>query len=116
MARSSRSPSLGSVSRMAGSHDHNRVAGHGRSHGHAEQPSLSARLKHLVAPHSHDAADKVDNALATSDEGVRAVIISLAALGATAIAQAAVVAVTGSVALLGDTLHNVADALTAVPL
>src|SRR5918995_4375771 len=99
MARSSRSPSLGSVSRMAGSHDHNRVAGHGRSHGHAEQPSLSARLKHLVAPHSHDAADKVDNALATSDEGMRAVKISLAALGATAIAQAAVVAVTGAGAL-----------------
>ena len=30
--------------------------------------------------------------------------------------QAAVVAVSGSVALLGDTLHNAADALTAVPL
>jgi Cation efflux family len=54
--------------------------------------------------------------LETSAEGVRAVTISLVALGATAIAQAAVVAVTGSVALLGDTLHNVADALTAVPL
>jgi cation diffusion facilitator family transporter len=42
--------------------------------------------------------------------------ISLLALGATAVAQAAVVVVSGSVALLGDTLHNVADALTAVPL
>jgi len=101
---------------MAASHDDNRVEGHGRSRGHAEQPSLNGRLRHLVAPHSHDSADKVDNALETSDEGVRAVAISLAALGATAIAQAAVVAVTGSVALLGDTLHNVADALTAVPL
>jgi cation diffusion facilitator family transporter len=30
--------------------------------------------------------------------------------------QAAVVVLSGSVALLGDTLHNVADALTAVPL
>jgi cation diffusion facilitator family transporter len=116
MARSSRSPSLGSVSQMAASHDDNRVEGHGRSRGHAEQPSLNGRLRHLVAPHSHDSADKVDNALEASDEGVRAVAISLAALGATAIAQAAVVAVTGSVALLGDTLHNVADALTAVPL
>ena len=37
-------------------------------------------------------------------------------LGVTALLQAAVVLVSGSVALLGDTLHNVADALTAVPL
>ena len=40
----------------------------------------------------------------------------MAALGATALLQAIVVIVTSSVALLGDTLHNVADALTAVPL
>jgi divalent metal cation (Fe/Co/Zn/Cd) transporter len=100
---------------MAG-HDHNRVEAHGRSHGPAEEPSLTARLRHLVAPHSHDSVGKVDDALETSEEGVRAVTISLAALAATAIAQAAAVAATGSVALLGDTLHNVADALTAVPL
>ncbi|GAA2263500.1 cation diffusion facilitator family transporter [Glycomyces scopariae] len=52
----------------------------------------------------------------SSREGLRALWISLAVLGATAIAQAVVVAFTGSVALLGDTLHNVADALTAIPL
>ena len=34
----------------------------------------------------------------------------------TAVIQAVVVVLSGSVALLGDTLHNVADALTAVPL
>jgi cation diffusion facilitator family transporter len=42
--------------------------------------------------------------------------ISFGALTVTAVAQAVLVAVTGSVALLGDTLHNFADALTAVPL
>jgi cation diffusion facilitator family transporter len=42
--------------------------------------------------------------------------ISLAILGVTALVQAAVTALSGSVALLGDTLHNAADALTAVPL
>jgi cation diffusion facilitator family transporter len=47
---------------------------------------------------------------------MRALRISLAGLGATACAQAAVVVLSGSVALLGDTLHNSADALTAVPL
>ena len=51
-----------------------------------------------------------------SAEGIRALWISLAVLGGTAALQAAVVAVSGSVALLGDTLHNAADALTAVPL
>jgi cation diffusion facilitator family transporter len=38
------------------------------------------------------------------------------ALGLTALVQATVVYFAGSVALLGDTLHNLADALTAVPL
>ena len=51
-----------------------------------------------------------------SAEGMRALWISLAVLGGTALLQAAVVAMSGSVALLGDTLHNAADALTAVPL
>lgn len=43
-------------------------------------------------------------------------MISLVGLAATAIVQAIVVMLSGSVALLGDTLHNLADALTAVPL
>lgn len=47
---------------------------------------------------------------------MRALWVSFAALLVTALAQAVVVAVSGSVALLGDTLHNVTDALTAVPL
>ncbi|GIJ73022.1 cation diffusion facilitator family transporter [Virgisporangium ochraceum] len=67
-------------------------------------------------PHSHDTAEKIDSALEASREGMRALWISLVALGATAAAQLAVVAVSGSVALLGDTMHNFADALTAVPL
>ena len=51
-----------------------------------------------------------------SSEGTRALWLSLGVLAVTAAIQAAVVAVSGSVALLGDTLHNAADALTAVPL
>ncbi|GAA4607054.1 cation diffusion facilitator family transporter [Actinoplanes octamycinicus] len=69
-----------------------------------------------ITPHSHDTADKVDSALESSRAGMRALWISLAALGLTAAVQAGIVALSGSVALLGDTLHNVADALTAVPL
>lgn len=74
------------------------------------------RLRHLLTPHSHDATDTVDSALEASREGMRAVWVSLAGLGVTAALQAVVVVLSGSVALLGDTLHNVADALTAVPL
>ena len=51
-----------------------------------------------------------------SAEGMRVLWVSLAILGATAALEAVVVAVSGSVALLGDALHNAADALTAVPL
>src|SRR5712691_1851994 len=51
-----------------------------------------------------------------SAQGIRALWISLAVLVATAALQAIVVAFSGSVALLGDTLHNAVDALTAVPL
>ena len=70
----------------------------------------------LFHPHSHDAADSVDSALESSAQGIRAVKISLAALAVTAGLQFLVVLVSGSVALLADTIHNVSDALTAVPL
>jgi cation diffusion facilitator family transporter len=73
-------------------------------------------LVELVAPHSHDSADRVDSAMEASRDGLRALWISLLCLGITAALQAVVVIWSGSVALLGDTLHNVADALTAVPL
>lgn len=47
---------------------------------------------------------------------MRALWVSLAVLGVTALAQVVVVILSGSVALLGDTVHNAADALTALPL
>ena len=73
-------------------------------------------MAHALIPHSHDAADSVDSALESSASGIRAVKVSLVALGVTALAQAAIVFVSGSVALAADTIHNFSDALTAVPL
>ena len=110
-----------------GRHDHGHDgADHGHDHGahehengergHRHRSGLLAGLAHRVRPHSHDVADKVDAAMEASAEGLRALWISLAVLAATAVLQAIVVAFSGSVALLGDTLHNAADALTAVPL
>jgi len=63
--------------------------------------------------HAHGA---VDASIATSERGIWAVKWSFAALFATALLQLVVVALSGSVALLSDTIHNFGDALTAVPL
>lgn len=94
-------------------HDH---PDHGHGHDHEHLTGIRGFLTDLFRPHSHDAADSVDSALEASAEGIRAVKISLVALGFTAIAQALLVVITGSVALLADTIHNFSDALTAVPL
>jgi cation diffusion facilitator family transporter len=58
----------------------------------------------------------VDRTIVRSRAGVQAVALSLGVLGLTAAAQAAIFVLSGSVALLADLIHNVGDALTAVPL
>ncbi len=78
-------------------------------HDHASGGGL---LRFLKGGHSHDHVVVAD----TSAAGIRATKISLLGLGATAAIQAVIVVYTGSVALLSDTLHNLTDALTAVPL
>jgi len=105
-------------------HDRARDHGHGNdSHGeaghgpHPEHPGgLRGLLAGVFSPHSHDAADSIDSALMASAEGLRALKISLLVLAVTAGIQVVVVAISASVALLGDTIHNFADALTALPL
>lgn len=76
-------------------HHHDHVAdggGHGHSHG------------------------LVDPSIKRSRAGLRAVFLSFAVLGTTAVAQTVLFALTDSVALLADLIHNFGDALTAVPL
>jgi cation diffusion facilitator family transporter len=63
--------------------------------------------------HSHGL---VDESIKRSRAGVRAVALALLVLGLTAAAQAAVFALSGSVALLADLIHNAGDAATAIPL
>jgi cation diffusion facilitator family transporter len=94
-------------------HDHAHDDDH---HDHEHAGGVRGWVTGLFRPHSHDAADSVDSALESSAQGIRAVKISLVALGVTAALQLVVVAVSGSVALLADTIHNFSDALTAVPL
>jgi cation diffusion facilitator family transporter len=68
---------------------------------------------HTEHGHSHGL---IDDSIKRSRAGVRAVLISLGVLGLAAVAQTIIFAVSGSVALLADLIHNFGDALTAVPL
>ena len=97
-------------------HDHEHEHEHEHDHHHHHPAGLKGFLYGLFVPHSHDAADSIDDALEASAQGVRALKISLFVLLGTTLLQAVVVAFSGSVALLADTVHSFSDALTAVPL
>src|SRR5829696_3081029 len=112
---------MGSVTRSGhphphGDHGHEHDHGGDGDHGHAHATGIRGFLESLFKPHSHHSADKVDTALESSERGIWALKISLLGLGATALFQVAIVIISGSVALLADTVHNFSDALTAVPL
>ena len=101
-------------------HPHEHGVGHAHSHdGHGDGRWFELRheLSHLLPfGHSHESHESVDEALESSEEGIRALKISLAGLMLTALLQLAVVFASGSVALLADTIHNFGDSLTSLPL
>jgi cation diffusion facilitator family transporter len=66
--------------------------------------------------HDHEHFGPADAAALATREGTRATWISLGGLAVTAGIQFVVAMISGSVALLADTIHNVTDALTAIPL
>ncbi|KQV11707.1 MULTISPECIES: hypothetical protein [unclassified Kitasatospora] len=80
-------------------HEHRNEHHHDHSHG----PSHRHGPSHLLRPHSHDAADRLDSTLESPAEGLRTLWISLVVLALTAGAQAVVVALSGAVALLVGT-------------
>ncbi|HZV52387.1 MAG TPA: cation diffusion facilitator family transporter [Candidatus Dormibacteraeota bacterium] len=98
---------------MGHGHDHGPGHDHGRGPGHGRR-GLRRLVGSLFDAHSHTSA--ADPALEASAEGIRAVEVSLAGLLLTAALQVVVFGLSGSIALLADTVHNGADALTAVPL
>src|SRR5579884_223007 len=98
---------------MGHGHDHRPGHDHGRDPGHGRR-GLRRLTGRLLEAHSHTAA--ADPVLEASAEGLRAVKVSLTGLLLTAALQALVFGFSGSIALLADTVHNGADALTAVPL
>ncbi len=69
-----------------------------------------------MVAHDHDHSSSAGQVLDSGAEAIRATKVSLVGLGVTALLQAVIFLFSGSVALLSDTLHNLADALTAIPL
>src|SRR5262245_1735831 len=101
-------------------HHHPLVEPHAHHHhdGHQHRDKrvhhgLRAAVSDVFRPHSHDAADSVDTELEASTQGIRAVKVSFVALLLTSVVQVVIVAATGSIALVADTIHNFSDALTA---
>jgi len=91
-----------------GRHGHEHAHAHGH-HGHGHGGHASAHGH----GHTHGVVDPV---LATTARGIWAIKWSFVILGVTAVLQLGIVVLSGSVALLADTIHNVGDAATAVPL
>jgi cation diffusion facilitator family transporter len=88
------------------SHPHPGLHEHHSHHSH----------EHAHADHGEHSHGLVDGSIKRSREGVRAVTITLGILAFTAAVQALVFALSGSLALLADLIHNGGDALTAIPL
>jgi cation diffusion facilitator family transporter len=89
---------------------------HPHAHHHAASGGVLARLRRIVAPHRHETAASSDARSPAGSSGMRTVVISFSGLLLTGVLEAVVVAFSGSVALLADTIHNFADASTAIPL
>src|SRR3954466_8637965 len=108
------SASSRTVHRPSPHHGPERAHAPDREHGHDHQRAHD---------HEHDDDDGhghshglIHDSIKRSREGIHAVLISLGVLGLTAVAQTLIFALSGSVALLADLIHNFGDALTAVPL
>jgi len=89
-----------------------------QSHGHSHRSGPLGWLGAIFHFHGH--GDEQDNrsadpALETT-EGIRTVWLALAVLGATTSIQIVIVSLSGSVALLADTVHNIGDTLNSIPL
>jgi cation diffusion facilitator family transporter len=87
------------------------------AHPHTGPHEHHAHTDHDHGEHAHGHSHGlVDESIKRSREGVRVVALALTILGVTAATQAVVFALSGSLALLADLIHNGGDALTAIPL
>lgn len=99
-------------------HDHDE-----HSHDHDDDHDHGGGLYGLLRTifhqhdHSHDNSALVnDTTFMNNEEGIRTVWIALALLTITTVLQLVIVYISGSVALLADTLHNLVDGANSIPL
>jgi Co/Zn/Cd efflux system component len=83
--------------------------------GHSEPAHAHAGHGHDHSAHGHTHG-VIDPGIASTERGTWAVKWSFVILAITAALQLSVVVISGSVALLADTIHNIGDATTAIPL
>lgn len=97
---------------MVHEHNHN-----DHSHAHEQPRSVLGWIRQIFHMGGHEHAPLVgDPAFIANQEGIRTVWLALLALGATSLLQIGIVALSGSVALLADTVHNIGDTLNSIPL
>src|SRR5262249_31836604 len=89
---------------------------HTHGPGDRTQNGSASRILHMLRPHSHETAGKVDAVMEASAGGMRALWLLRAAVICSGASQAGVVGFSGPGALLGAALPTPADALPAVPL
>ena len=87
-----------------------------QTHDHDHSHGQWGRVRHALTPHSHDHTEAIRTPEESSRIGIRAAWISLVGMGITAVLQVVIVALSGSIALLADTLHNVGHLATTIPL
>jgi cation diffusion facilitator family transporter len=81
---------------------------------HGQRDQLHGH-RHEREAHGHTHG-VIDPSITTTERGIWAIKWSFAGLMVTALLQVVVVWLSGSVALLADTIHNFSDAATAIPL
>lgn len=97
---------------MAHNHDHD----HHDHHDHDHPSGIRGVLAQIFHLHGHEHPTHTIDAAASNQEGIRTIWIALLALGVTSLIQVGIVALSGSVALLADTAHNIGDTLNSIPL
>ena len=85
----------------------------GHRNSHENHPSHEEKHRHNAHGHIHGA---IDPSIITTQRGIWAIKWTFVGLTVTALFQLVIVFLSGSVALLADTIHNLGDAATAIPL
>ncbi len=98
-------------------HDHEHPHNHDHPHDHAHPSGVPGWIAQIFHLHGHEHTSlNADAAFTSNEDGIRTIWLALAALGITSLLQVGIVSLSGSVALLADTVHNIGDTLNSIPL